>query len=248
MKIMKLNLLAITIMFAAMNNVYSQTLDEIIAKNIEVMGGKDKIKSITSIYLENTMEAMGNESASTTVVLVGKGAKIKTDINGQIMIQCYTDKGGWMINPFMGSSEATVMPNEQYKSGKGQINLEESFVDYAIKGNKVELLGKEKLENDEAFKIKVTTSDSISTIYYIDAKTYYVAQTTMTTDMMGQQVDITTKLSDYQKTDYGIVLANTTSVSYGEQFSMVIKLKKVEFNKPVDPTIFDIGNLKLISK
>jgi hypothetical protein len=244
MKILKCNFFMTLLVIAAAIDAHSQTVDEIIAKNIGALGGKDKIKSVTSIYLENSIEAMGNESPNTTIILNGMGAKIKSDINGQIMIQCFTDKGGWMINPFMGGSEATVMQSDQYKSGKRQIYVEESYMDYASKGNKVELLGKEKLQNDSVFKIKVTTSDSLSILYYFDATTYYVVQTIYTGEMMGQKMDVVNKLGDYKMTDYGFVLPNTITTSFGDQFSLITKLKKAEFNIPVDPTIFDKGNLK----
>jgi hypothetical protein len=194
------------------------------------------------LYLENIVEAMGSESGSTTVILNGKGEKIKSDFNGETMIQCYTDKGGWMINPMSGSSEAVAMTNEQYKSGKTQIYIGEAFTDYATKGNRVELLGKEKLQNASTFKIKVTTTDSASVIYYIDTATYNIVQKSASIDMMGQKMDVITKMSDYQKTDFGFVLPKTTTISFGEQFSLVIRLKKAEINKPVDPTIFDMGN------
>ena len=219
-------------------------MHKIIAKNTEAMGGKDKILSITSIKMENTIEAMGNESASTTVILNGKGFKNISDFNGQKMVQCYTDKGGWMINPMSESSDAAVMPEAQYKNGKNQINIGTSFLDYTKKGNKVELLGKEKLLNADVYKVKVTSSDSLSVLYYFDATTFYVIQTTINSDMNGQQMEVITKLSDFQKTDFGYVLPKTTTVSYGDQFSLVIKLKKAEFNIPVDASIFDLGNLK----
>ena len=71
--------LAIVALFFAMINIQAQTLDEIIAKSTEALGGKDKIKSITSIYMENTMVAMDNESVSTTIIVNGKGAKTKSE-------------------------------------------------------------------------------------------------------------------------------------------------------------------------
>jgi len=244
MKTLKFSLLTLAFVLVAFVNGYSQTLDEIISKNTEAMGGMDKIKSLTSIYLENSFMAMDNESTSTSVVLNGKGAKTKTDFNGQSMIQCYTDKGGWAINPMSGSSDATAMPQEQYNMGKNQIYIGQTFMDYAAKGNKVELLGKEKLENNDVFKIKVTSSDNNTTVYYINATSYFVVQSTMSAEMMGQKMDVVTKYSDYQKTDFGYVIPRTTAVSYGDQFSMTMKVKKVEINKPVDPTIFDLGNTK----
>jgi hypothetical protein len=235
---------AIVALFFVKINLQAQTLDDIIAKSTEALGGKDLIKSITSIYMENTMVAMDNESASTTVIVNGKGAKTKSDFNGQTMVQCYTDKGGWMINPMGGSADPTVMPDKQYKNGKSQIYIGQNILDYKTSGNKVELIGKEKVQNVDAFKIKVTTPDSVSITYYIDAATYFVIQSNTSVEMMDQKMEVVTKMSDYQKTDFGYVLPKTTTVSYGDQFSMVIKLKKVEFNKVIDPTIFDLGNLK----
>lgn len=237
-------LLSLALVFAASMQVYSQTIDEIIAKNIDAMGGKEKIQSITSLYIENTMEAMGNESTNSTLILNGKGAKTKSDFNGQAMIQCYTDKGGWAINPFAGGAEATVMPEQQYLSGKSQIFIGTTFWDYAAKGIKVELIGKEKLQNVDVFKVKLTIPENQVMYYYIDASTYYVVQSSMTTQMMDQQTEIITKYSDYQKTDFGYVLPKVTTTSFGEQFSMVYKLKKAEFNIPVDPLMFDLGNTK----
>jgi len=244
MKNLKTKLLIVAMMLVVIMNVHSQTLDEIIEKNTQAIGGKEIIKSITSIYIENTIEVMGNESASTTIILNGKGIKTKSDVNGQSLIQCYTNKGGWMINPMAGSSDPAVMTKDEYKNGESRINVSESFMDYASKGNKVEFLGKEKFQNSDAFKIKVIMPDSVAIIYFIDASSYYVVQTMMNVEMMGQKMDVISKFNDYQKTDFGFVLPKTTTVNYGEQFSLGIKLKKAEFNKPVDQTIFDFGNLK----
>ena len=34
---------------------FAQTADEVISKHLEAIGGKDKIKSVTSVKLDNTM-------------------------------------------------------------------------------------------------------------------------------------------------------------------------------------------------
>ena len=56
---------------------------------------------------------------------------------------------------------------------------------------------------------------------------------------MGQPVTITTTYSDFQKTDYGIIMPQTSTVDMG-QFAMTINPKKVELNKDIDPKIFDM--------
>ena len=59
--------------------------------------------------------------------------------------------------------------------------------------------------------------------------------------MMGQEVEMKVKYSDYKKTDYGYVLPYTFVMSFGDQFSLTVRVKKVDFNKPVDVSIFDMG-------
>ena len=54
---------------------------------------------------------------------------------------------------WLALSEAQAMPDELYKAGRSQIYVGGALLDYASKGNTVELIGKE----DNNYKIKVTS-------------------------------------------------------------------------------------------
>ena len=97
MKRINLFLLATTVLFAAA--LHAQTVDEIISKHIEAIGGKEKLGQVKSIYSEISMEVMGNQSPVTEYTLEGKGFKSEAEVNGSKIISCFTDKGGWGINP-----------------------------------------------------------------------------------------------------------------------------------------------------
>jgi hypothetical protein len=56
--------------------------------------------------------------------------------------------------------------------------------------------------------------------------------------MQDQDVDITTKLSDYRKTELGYVIPYAIDLDFGGQFELTIAVRKVELNKTIDPTIF----------
>ncbi len=56
--------------------------------------------------------------------------------------------------------------------------------------------------------------------------------------MQGQPVDVTTKLSDYRKTEVGYMVPYAMDIDLGGQFSLTITVKKVELNKTIDPAIF----------
>ena len=237
MKLVKICLLSLTALVGVA--AQAQTADEIITKHIEATGGKEKLAAINSVRLENTMNVMDNDAASTTIVLNGKGYRSESDFGGQKLIQVVTDKGGWAVNPFGGSAEPAAMPDDQYKAGVSQLFIV-PFLNYTARGEKAELLGKEKVGNVDAYKLKLTSKDNVASTYYIDPATYYIVQTVRSADMGGQMVNVTTSFSDFKKSDYGWVVPQTTQVNFGDQFSMTAKVKKMEINVPVDAAVFEM--------
>lgn len=207
--------------------------DEIVSKYVAAIGGKDAISQVKSMTTESAVQVMGNESPSTTTVVDGVGYKSETDFNGAKIVQCYNDKGGWIVNPMAGANDPTPMPDDVYNAGKGQINVGGALYDYAAKGSKVESMGKD----GNAYKIKLTTKENVEAIYLIDSSTYFVTAVMSKGKMQDQDVDITTKFSDYRKTDLGYVIPYAIDIDLG-QFALSIAVKKVELNKTIDPAIF----------
>jgi hypothetical protein len=215
--------------------VKAQTADEIINKYVEAIGGKDKLDQIKTIYIANTTQVMGNEGPSTTQILNGKAYRLDYEVNGQKSTQVVTDKGGWQINPFMGATTAQPLPEEMYKQTKGQLYFSPLY-NYAARGNKVELMGKD----GNTYKLKITNVDSLEAFFYIDTATYYLTKITRQTNFMGQSMELSVSFSNFKKTDFGITVPYTTEISYGGQFTITNNITKIEFNKPIDPAVFEM--------
>ncbi|HMH31492.1 MAG TPA: DUF4292 domain-containing protein [Puia sp.] len=239
MKTLKLGLLSL-IGLLSMQLVQAQTADEIITKHIDAIGGKDKINAVKTITLESTLEVMGNEAPSSTIIVNGKGYKSETDFNGQKIINVITDNGGWMLNPMMGQTSPEALPAEQAKAGRAQLQIGGPLFDYAAKGNKVELQGKENVGTVNAYKIKVTTKDSAESTYYIDPTTYYILKAVNKSIAPGQEGETSVTFSNYQKTEMGYVFPMAQEITLPQGITLSITHKKIEINKDVDPKVFDM--------
>jgi hypothetical protein len=179
------------------------------------------------------VQVMGSESPTTSMLVDGVGFKSETEINGAKIVTCYSDKGGWSVNPLAGQNDPTPMADDVYNVGKGQIYVGGPLYDYAAKGSKIEFMGKD----GNNYKIKLTTKEGVDSTYLIDATTYLVDTVQSKGKMQDQEVDITTKLSDYRKTEVGYLIPYAIDVNFG-QFGLSIALKKVELNKTIDPSVF----------
>lgn len=237
MKIVKHCLLLLSA-FAAVIAAEAQNADEIIAKHLDAIGGKEKLSAIRSVKFTSTNSVMGNEGPASVVVLNGKGYRSDAEVMGAKMIQVFTDNGGWMVNPMTGSPEPQALPAEMAKAGQSQIYVI-PFLNYSENGGKVEYLGQEKLGNVNAYKVKFTDKNGEDVTLYFDPATYYLVQLSKSAEMMGQKMEMVTTFSDFKKTDYGWVVPQTTEINFG-QFAVTTKIKTVEVNTPVDPAIFEM--------
>ncbi|HEY2580186.1 MAG TPA: hypothetical protein VGI43_00175 [Mucilaginibacter sp.] len=233
MKIAKLTLLFAAV-FTSMA-ASAQTVDDIVGKHLDAMGGKDKIAAVKSVTITSTIQVMGADNPSSSVLLNGVGYKSESEINGSKIVQCYNAKSGWTINPFTGGSGPEAMPDNQYQAGRYQIYAGGALMDYASKGYKAELLAKD----GNNYKIKLISPGNVESTYFIDGTTYLISKVITKGDMQGQPVDITTTLSDYRKGDAGLMSPYKIDVDLG-QFQLAYVVKTIELNKDVDPTVFDM--------
>ncbi len=233
MTLTKISLLTLLLFAGTMAS--AQTADEIIDKHLAALGGKDVINKINSIYTESTLDVMGNQANTTTYLVNGKGYKNEIDFNGNMIVQVVTDKGGWQVNPMMGSATPDTLTAEQHKASKAQIYIGGNLLDYKAKGYKAELGEKE----GQNYVLKLTSPENITSTYYIDPSSYMIVKSNTKGAMQGQDINITTTYADYRKTDAGYMMPFKTESDLG-QFTLSYVINKVEINKPIDLAIFEM--------
>lgn len=214
-----------------------QTADEIVNKYITAIGGEDNWKKVNSVIYEGKLTIQGADVAVIMTILNGKGMRQNITVGGMTGYQIMTPGGGWNFMPFQGQTKPEPVTEEMVKEGTDQYDAQGSLVDYKAKGHTVDYIGKEDIEGTECYKLKVTHKSGKTETMYFDPASYLAIRTIAKQKANGQEVDITTNLSNYQKLPEGILVPMSIGLPFGE-----LTISKVEVNKPVDESIFKPAN------
>lgn len=238
--------LSLLLLVSAFFAGYSQTVDEVINKHIEAIGGAEKLKALKSLYLEGVAVMQnGNEITSKIYRVQDKLIRREIEFGMGSATIIVTDKEGWASNPRTGGS-FEALPKEAVESQQLELDLAGPLVDYAAKGHKVELVGKENLGSAEAYKIKLTPKTGKEVIYFIDTKDYYIVRQTMKGGGMfggggqgrgnqGADAEFNINYSNYQKTPEGYVFPFALTIGNSGNN---MNYEKIEVNKPVDEKLY----------
>lgn len=231
MKIVKLVLFFFILSLAVKSN--AQTADEIVDKHIAAIGGKDAWKKINSVKQTGTINVQGNELAVTITVLNGKGMRQDISLMGMNGYTILTPTEGWNYMPFQGQQKPEAMTADDVKENVDQLDAQGELINYKDKGHSIEYLGKDDVDGTDTYKLKLTFKSGKTETIYIDPSSYYIIRVVRTNKANGQETQVITNLSNYEKLPEGIVVPKSLGLPFGE-----LKITKVEVNPPVNEAIF----------
>ncbi len=211
----------------------AQTVDEVIDKHIAAMGGKEKLASLKSAKMEGNLNVMGNDVALVITTLHGIGMRADISVMGTDNYQVITPAKGIVFMPVQGMSEPTTMPEDQLKSATGQLDLQGALFNYKEKGSTAELVGKEKVDNEECYNIKLTNKLGTVTNYYISTKTNFKIKTSGKRNINGQETDVVTTYSNYKQNADGYWFPYSSTNAQG-----TTDFSKIDTNITVDESMF----------
>ncbi len=217
----------------------AQTVDDVIAKHIAAQGGLAKLKAIQSIRMTGDFETGGMQAGFTQVFKRPMKMRLDISVQGLTMTQAYDGDKGWQVVPFTGKKGPEPMTGDELKNAQEQADIDGPLVDYKKKGNTVELIGKEKVEDKDAYHLKITLKNGGTRDLYLDAITFLGLKTSAKTMAHGTEIELESFLSDYKEVN-GLKFPFSIEQHQvgGEAPSQRITFKKIELNVPVDDSIF----------
>jgi hypothetical protein len=221
-------LLLISVQFAS-----AQTVDEIVEKYVDAMGGKDKLLTLKSVKMDGSMNVQGNDVSIITTKLQNVGVRMDIKIMDKENYQIYTPTKGWSFMPIQGQETPQEIPEEILKGAQSQLDIQGVLFNYKEKGHKVELAGKESVNGTECFKLKITYKNGNTANYFIDTKTFRINQVSMMREIQGEEKEVSNVYSNYKQNDGGYWFPFTATNMQGE-----ITYTKIETNITIDESIF----------
>ncbi len=237
---MKLFAFFVAAVFATAS-VKAQTADEVINKHIEAIGGLANWKKVTSVVQTGSMTVQGMNIDLTITTLSGKGSRQDIVAMGMTNYMIVTPTEGWRFFPIQGQQAPEAMTADDVKESQDMLDPSGTLVDYKAKGHSVEFLGKEDVDGTECLKIKLTQKGGKVETYFIDPSTYFIVKTVSTIKANGQEAEVFTTYSNYQKTPEGLMMPMSMSIPLGPGFNADLTVAKVEINKAVDESIFKVS-------
>ncbi len=218
---------------------YSQTADELIAKNIQARGGIEKMKAIKNIRMTGKFEGGGGFTASIGQENQRPNLVRETFLlQGMTAVQAYDGASGWQIQPFGGKKDPQLMGEDDLRDLLLDADFDGPLVDYKEKGSTVEYLGHDVVDGDDALRLKVTLKNGDIIYDYLDPDTFIEIRKEIQQFIRGSVRDRVVGLGSYKPVAGVMYPFSMSQGPKNNPDSQTVTVQKMEVNVTIDPADF----------
>jgi hypothetical protein len=217
----------------------AQTAEELVSKNIQAHGGIDKIKAIRTVRMSGRVQ-QGSFTARLGHIAMAPNLLRETfTVQGMTQIQAYDGSVGWQISPFEGRKDPELLGEDDLRGLVERADFYGPLVDYRTKDNRVEYLGHDTVDGDDAYRLKVTLANGDIEYYYLDPDTYLEIRVEKVQFIRGAVREMFTNLGSYKQVAgvyFAYSLESGSKQTPGEPAKITID--SIEVNIPLTPADF----------
>lgn len=226
----------------------AQTIEEIVAGNVEAKGGEEAWLAVKTAKMSGTMRMGGGAAGAIEVPFSVEykrpmSVRVEFSMQGMTAIQAFDGESGWSVMPFLGKPDPEQLAEDQVKQLESQAELEGVLVNYEEKGHKVELLGSEDVDGTPAYKVQVVRANGDEEILYLDKEYLIEFKTVSKRSVQGNQVEVTMILGDYKEVD-GLLIAHSMEIAYDGVARQTVTIDKVELGLDIPDQRFEMPTVE----
>jgi len=222
----------------------AQSVDEVIAKNVQAHGGLEKIRAMTT--LRNAGKINFGAIRATLLQENKRPDKVREEvgIQGLAQVQATDGKVAWQVSPFEGRKDPQLMSADDAKSLYVDADIEGPLVDYKAKGHKAELMGHDSVEGTDCYKVKLSMKNGDVRYYYLDTDSFLELKLEIQTTVRGTLQETESYFGDYDQVGGIYFPFAIEQAQKGSSQRQKISVDKIEINVPIDDSRFAMPVMK----
>ncbi|HKN75773.1 MAG TPA: outer membrane lipoprotein-sorting protein [Candidatus Acidoferrum sp.] len=246
--IFRFSLVAVAVVTFFSLSVRAQTVDEVIAKNIQARGGLEKLKSVHSLRATSKLTQGSFRAEFRQENKRADKVREEFIIQGLAQVQAYDGKTGWQISPFGGRKDPELLSQDDLKSLAVDADMDGPLIEYKEKGHKAELVGHDSMEGTDCYKIKLSMKNGDVRYYYLDADSFLQLKIEIQTTIRGALQESELYYGDYEQVNGIFYPFTIEQAQKGSSSRAQISVEKIEQNIPLEDAIFSMPASKPGSK
>ena len=217
--------------------VHAQSVEELIAKNIQAHGGRERLLALRSLHYSGKLLSGCDEARELSYQVFVEAPnhyRSEVSLQGMTAISAYDGQEGWRISPFGGRKDPEKISAEECKSMQWATDLQGPLLDYAAKGHRVEYLGREDVDGSNTYVLRLTRASGDVETYYLDPDTFLEIRLLRKTTTRGVERESETELGNYALVEGCYLPFSVESGSRGGTKTSRVSWDLIEANLPME--------------
>lgn len=217
-----------------------ETADDLVRRAIEARGGLEKLRAVESVRMSGTMRmGPGMELPVVLEMKRPRRTRMEFKLPGASGVQAFDGQQAWGIPPGAGQGPQPLPP-EMSKDLESQADIDGPLVDYAAKGHRVELVGRETVDDRDAWRLAVTLRGGEVQQILLDAESYLPVRVESKRRLRDGEVTLESAIGDYRPVAGVLWPHSIVSGAKGRPERQSLSFEKIEVNPPLDDARFSM--------
>ena len=215
------------------------TVAQIVARNAAARGGLEAWRAVKTMKMVGEMDAGHGVKLPYSLELKrSHKMRLELQFKGETALETFDGKEGWKLRPFLGRNSIEKMSSAELRAANGETELDGALIDYAAKGCRLELMGEERVEGKDAYKLKLIMPGNIERHIWVDSATMLEVKIDNTRRMDGKDRVMETYLRDYRDESGLLVPHLLETATQGVTGTQKLTVQAVLINPALDDSRF----------
>ena len=219
----------------------AQSVEEVIVRANQARGGVEKLRAVQAVRMSGRMTIASQANSPVTQITMEmkrpRRSRFEFKLQGVTGVQAYDGREAWGIPPVNGARPERL-PEEMAGELVNQSDIEGPLVDHKAKGHRVALVGREKLDGKDTWRLRLTFKSGDVQDVLLDATSYLELRTERRRVVRGTEIELESRFGDYREVG-GLMWPHTIEVGpKGRPEKQLVTFEKIEVDPEIDDARF----------